>query len=126
MPPKQQRKRRSKEDSFEFPTIKSLNTQGKSASASSITVYKSYMNKFADRGFKTVQSILDSPSAVLEVLKDLFPTDPERKLALFAIFYVLRDTEFNKTPNVLFWYLQTLKRAGDKTIKEDISYYFED
>ena len=113
------------ENVFEFPEITQLNKKGKAISPVTKSYYKSYLNKLVVRGFKNIQSIQENPDDVVKAVKELFPDDAKRKVALFAIFYVLRGTEFSKSPNPLYWYLQTLKSDTDTSKVEDNSYMYE-
>ena len=100
---------------FEFPEIQTK--RKKVLSSTSKSIYKSYLNKLVSSGFKTVKDLTEKPEAVIKAIQTVFPDKQKQKTVLFAVFYVLTDTEFCNGPNAYYWYLQSLKEDDDPTKK---------
>ena len=110
---------------FTIPAI-----QSKSIAPSTLAQYKARLNKLVSYGYSTVQDILDNPAGIIDAVNELFPgIDPspkhqptptcrceqcklrENKRYFYtAIFYVLADTEFIKSPNPLYHEFQKQKQ----------------
>lgn len=119
MPP-----RRAKTDAvFEFPEIQS---KRKPLSATSKSIYKSYLNKLAGKGIKTVKDLQTQEKTVITAIQELFPDKQKQKTVLYAVFYALTDTGHCNSENHYYWFLQSLKSDDDPSKSEDLRYLYED
>jgi len=110
---------------FTVPEIES-----KIISPATLKIYKARLNKLVPYGFKTIQDIQEHPEKVVEAINTIVESKEgckehkadstckcpqckareSKRYFLSAIFYVLADTKFIKTPNVLYDMFQTVKQ----------------
>ena len=78
---------------------------------SSQKTYKTHLNKLFKEGYDTVQKLIDNDEEVVKVIKELYEDKSKREIRVMisAIFYILCDTEFIKSPNAYYDYFQSLK-----------------
>jgi hypothetical protein len=101
----------SKKVQFVIPDIKTDKPLAKSTFAN----YKVYLNQLASLGFKDVDDLIKNDKEVVECLKEIYATNkPRLKIALFAIFYVLKGTDFTKKENEFYKALQDLRTDDEK------------
>ena len=65
--------------------------QGEPLSIPSIAIYKAALNKIALTGYTTKEDLLKHQRTIVGVIKDEFPTNQKRRVALSAVFRVLQD-----------------------------------
>ena len=97
---------------FDFP-IKT----NKTVATSTAAVYKSKLNKLAERGFGDVAALKSRAAEVIEVIKDIAPGDTEpdrhkRRYFLSAIFWVAKFPKRNRY--YTFWQ-KCIPLKDDKT-----------
>ena len=101
----------SKRVLFKIPDIKTDKPLAKSTFAN----YKVYLNQLAGLGFKDIDDLMINDKEVVKVLKELYDNNkPRLKIALFAIFYVLKGTDFTKKENEFYKALQDLRTDDEK------------
>jgi hypothetical protein len=78
---------------------------------SSRKTYRTHLNKLSKEGYDTVQKLIDNDEDVVKVIKELYEGKSKREIRVMisAIFYILCDTEFIKSPNAYYAYFQELK-----------------
>jgi hypothetical protein len=76
---------------FATDYAKLLSAQGEPLSPASIAIYKAALNKIAATGYTTKDDLLKCQSAIVKVIRDEFPTNDKRRVALSAVFRVLQD-----------------------------------
>jgi hypothetical protein len=78
---------------------------------SSRKTYRTHLNKLSKEGYDTVQKLIDNDEEVVKVIKELYEDKSKREIRVMisAIFYILTDTEFIKSPNAYYEYFQLLK-----------------
>ena len=78
---------------------------------SSKKTYRTHLNKLSKEGYDTVQKLIDNDEEVVKVIKELYEDKSKREIRVMisAIFYILTDTEFIKSPNAYYEYFQLLK-----------------
>ncbi len=86
MPPKPERKPK-----FATDYSKLRSNQGEPLSAATIAIYKAALNKIAATGYTDKLDLLKRQNDIVKVIKDEFPTDAKRRVALSAVFRVLDD-----------------------------------
>lgn len=78
---------------------------------SSRKTYRTHLNKLAKEGYDTVQSLIDNDKEVVKRIKELYEGKSKREIRVMisAVFYILCDTQFIKSPNAYYDYFQDLK-----------------
>lgn len=78
---------------------------------SSRKTYRTHLNKLAKDGYDTVQILINNDKEIVNRIKELYEGKSKREIRVMisAIFYILCDTEFIKSPNAYYDYFQDLK-----------------
>jgi hypothetical protein len=72
-------------------------------------IYRVLLNKLAKEGYDTQDKLIDNSKEIIEYINNTYDNNYKKRVMLSAIFYILCDTEYYKTPNELYNYFQTLK-----------------
>ena len=108
---------------FDIPEIKS-----KTIAKSTLANYRSKLNVLANSGFSSTTELMNQPEEVIDVINEFYESsNPEQDkknkyMMYFAIFYVLADTDYIKTPNPYYWALQELKSDDNMTKATEETY----
>lgn len=74
---------------------------------SSRNLYRSLLNKLSKEGYTTQQELIDNSEDIIKYIDDLYGDDKRAKrVMLSAVFYILCDTEYIKSPNDYHTYFQ--------------------
>ena len=76
---------------------------------SSRKLYRALLTKLSKQGFDTQQSLMDNSKEVIKYIEELYNTNRNKRVIVSAIFYILVDTEYIKSPNDYYQYFQGLK-----------------
>lgn len=92
---------------FQFVSVSKDNILAKS----SRNLYRSLLNKLSTYGYESVSSLITQPTEVIKTIEELYhsKTKREKRVMVSAIFYILCDTDYIKTPNPYYAYFGTLK-----------------
>lgn len=80
---------------FATDYAKMVSSKDEPLSPASIAIYKAALNKIAATGYSTKDDLIKNQKDVVKVIKDEFPTDAKRRVALSAVFRVLQDIPLN-------------------------------
>jgi hypothetical protein len=110
---------------FQFPDT--LPAKSSTLSKNTIVTYKTQLNRIAKNHhikfnkttkeitdtifYDTAEKLMKYGKQVVEVLKEVWPDDKTRRLALFSIFWILSDEDYIKTSNPYYEYYQTVLPA---------------
>jgi hypothetical protein len=110
---------------FQFPDT--LPAKSAILSKNTIVTYKTQLNRIAKNHhikfnkttkeitdtifYDTAEKLMKYGKQVVEVLKEVWPDDKTRRLALFSIFWILSDEDYIKTSNPYYEYYQTVLPA---------------
>ena len=110
---------------FQFPDT--LPAKSATLSKNTIITYKTQLNRIAKNHhikfnrttkeitetifYDTTEKLMHYSKQVIEVLKEVWPDDKTRRLALFSIFWILSDEDYIKTSNPYYEYYQTVLPA---------------
>ena len=90
---------------FQFVDVSKNSTLKKS----SINLYRSLLNKIAKEGYDTQQLLIDNSKEVIEFIENLYTDNHKKRVIMSAIFYILCDTLYIKSPNPYYDYFQKIK-----------------
>jgi len=94
---------------FKFIPVSKDTTLAKSSRA----LYRSLLNKLSKEGYDTIDKLIGDPKEVVKIIEILYSGKGkrEKRVIVSAIFYILCDTEFIKSPNPYYDYFQGLKES---------------
>ena len=92
---------------FKFLPVSKDSTLAKS----SRNLYRSLLNKLAKEDYDTIDKLIAEPKEVIKIIEELYidKSKRDKRVIVSAIFYILCDTEFIKSPNAYYEYFQGLK-----------------
>jgi hypothetical protein len=86
-------------------------SKDKTLAKSSRNLYRSLLNKLSVEEYDTIDKLIAEPKKVIKIIEELYKdkTKRDKRVIVSAIFYILCDTEFIKSPNPYYVYFQSLK-----------------
>lgn len=90
---------------FQFVDV----SKNSSLKPSSIKLYRAHLNKLSKEGYDTQQKLIDNSKDILKYIDELYSDNRKKRVMLSAIFYILCDTLYLKSPNDYYNYFQTIK-----------------
>jgi hypothetical protein len=110
---------------FQYPDT--LPAKTSILSKHTIATYKTHLNRIAKHHdikfnettkeitetvfYDNAEKLMKYSKQVIDVLKEVWPNDKTRRLALFSIFWILSDEDYIKTSNPYYEYYQTVLPA---------------